>query len=177
MRVELGNAYDSVHSLIDDERKFVSLRGTEEFATLERDLIELKAKALDHSGRTWVPAPTTDTSSRDGRPSLSKIDCSTLTTSTQIVVAIRGQNLINPGIAFIGKVASSNVVAISTQLCLAAFPPTLRSSSDLTNAQVRLYCESGLATTATKLDIPLPADYNDGVLPIPTPSPPPGAKN
>jgi hypothetical protein len=173
MRVDWAGKYDVVNSKIYDDRNFALLRGTEEYETLERDLTELKAKALDHSGRVWVPAPIDENQGSGGKPSLSKVDCSTFSTGTQIILALHGRNLIKPGVAFIGKVASTNVDPISAQLCLASFPPTLRSGSDLTNAQVKLYCESGVATATVKIDLPPLVNDKDDILPLPTPSVPP----
>jgi hypothetical protein len=171
MRVDWAGDYDYISSLVCDQSRSASQRDTTEFQTLERDLTELKAKALDHIERIWVPGATVENSRNTEKPSLSMVDCSAMTTSTQIIVAFRGQNLVNPGIAFVGKVVSMNVESISAQFCLASFPPTLRASPDLKNADVKLYCEAGTAIKTVKLDIPPPADYNDGVLPLPTPTP------
>jgi hypothetical protein len=171
MRVDWAQQYDKIYDKLNELRYFASLSNTEELETLERDLVELKAKALDHTEtRVFVPAPTSE------MPRLSNIYGSNLSTSTEIIIALQGQNLINPGIAFVGKIASTNVESVTSQLCLASFPPTLRSSADLANAEVKLYCQSGIATTTVKLTIPDPADYRDGLLPLPTPKPASGGE-
>ncbi len=74
MRVNWASEYDNAYLLINDPRYFGSLRGSEEFATLERDLTELKAKALDHRGEIFVPAPTGGYSGKTGNRSLNKIE-------------------------------------------------------------------------------------------------------
>jgi hypothetical protein len=74
MRVNWASEYDEAYSLINDPRYFTSLRGSEEFATLERDLTELKAKALDHTGKIWVPAPTSEYSGKTGKTSFNKTE-------------------------------------------------------------------------------------------------------